>query len=106
MGDRHYVVDYKSNRLGEWAEDYAPARLDATMAEHHYVLQYHLYLVAAHRHLSLRMPGYDYERNVGGSYYLFLRGMGPHRPDGCGIHHDRPPQALVEALSELMEGGA
>ncbi len=106
VGDRYFVVDYKSNRLGERVADYGPSCVDAAMAEHHYILQYHLYLVAAHRHLRARLPGYDYDRNVGGSYYLFLRGMAPGNPAQSGIHHDRPPRALVEALSDLMEGSA
>ena len=45
------------------------------MIHHHYPLQAHLYLVALHRHLQWRLPGYDPTRHLGGYAYIFLRGM-------------------------------
>ena len=101
---RWYVVDYKSNHMGAHAEDYAPPRLAVAMAEHHYVLQYHLYLVALHRYLQVRLPDYDYERHVAGAYYLFVRGMGPDHPRGSGVFHDRPSRAFIDALSAMFGG--
>jgi exodeoxyribonuclease V beta subunit len=101
-GGRWYLVDYKSNHLGSRADDYAAARLSEEMAAHHYFLQYHLYVVALHRYLTLRLPGYDYERHFGGVYYLFLRGMSARHLFRCGVFYDRPPRALVEALSDCM----
>jgi exodeoxyribonuclease V beta subunit len=101
-GGRWYVVDYKSNFLGPQPDDYAPARLAREMSLHHYVLQYHLYVLALHRHLAARLPGYDYERHFGGVYYLFLRGMSPANPPSCGVFHDRPGAALVGELSALL----
>jgi len=101
---RWYVVDYKSNLLGATPADYAAERLDAAMIEHHYVLQYLLYAVAVHRHLAARLHGYEYERHFGGVRYLFLRGMAPGHPPGCGIYADRPPAALVTDLAALFGG--
>ncbi len=101
--DRWYVVDYKSNHLGAQAADYAPQRLVGAMVSHHYPLQYHLYTLALHRYLQTRLPDYDYERHFGGVRYLFLRGMSPERP-GCGVFRDRPTIAMVEALSDLVDG--
>jgi exodeoxyribonuclease V beta subunit len=72
------------------------------MEEHDYVLQYHLYAVALHRHLARRLPGYDFETHMGGAYYLFLRGMSPDAPRGCGIFYDRPSRSLIEALSACL----
>ena len=99
---RWYVVDYKSNLLGTQAEDYRPARLLVTMAQHHYFLQYHLYAVALHRHLTMRLRGYDYDQHFGGVYYLFLRGMSPKYAQGCGVFRDRPPRTLIEGLSTAL----
>ncbi|MBI3782194.1 MAG: exodeoxyribonuclease V subunit beta [Deltaproteobacteria bacterium] len=101
-----YVVDYKSNRLGPTPHAYTPQRLPAVMMSHHYLLQYHLYLVALHRHLKRRLPGYDYERHCGGVYYLFLRGMAPRYAPGNGVYFDRPPRKLIEQLSHLFDAGA
>ena len=63
---RWYVVDWKSNFLGETVADYHPGRLRQVMEDHHYTLQFHLYALALHRHLAARLPGYDYERHFGG----------------------------------------
>jgi exodeoxyribonuclease V beta subunit len=102
--DRFYLADYKSNRLGPRAADYAPDRLADEMVRHDYVLQYHVYTVALHRFLAARVPGYAYERDFGGVYYLFVRGMAPDAPLGTGIFHDRPPEALVGALADAFAG--
>jgi exodeoxyribonuclease V beta subunit len=99
---RWYLLDYKSNHLGGAAADYAPARLVAPMLEHHYALQYHLYALALHRLLARRVPGYDYERDFGGVYYLFVRGMSPAHPLGSGVWFDRPPRALIDALGRAL----
>ena len=102
QGDRFYLADYKSNQLGRLPGDYGPDKLRASMEHHDYVLQYHLYTVALHRHLGRRLPGYDYDSHMGGAYYLFLRGMAPESPGGLGIFYDRPPRRLIEALSACL----
>jgi len=98
---RYYVVDYKSNWLGEGDAAYTDEAMQATVASHRYDLQYVLYLLALHRQLQLRLPDYDYDRHVGGALYLFLRGS--HAP-GQGIHRARPPRELIEALDALFKG--
>lgn len=108
-----FVADYKSNRLP--AADgtlttaaYRPAALRAAMAEHHYFIQYHLYVLALHRYLRARIgPSWSYERDFGGVYYLFFRGMvGPETPTQgglpAGVFFDRPPFAVIDALDELF----
>ena len=50
---------------------------------HHgnYALQALLYQVALHRYLEWRLPGYRPSAHLGGSMYLFVRGMtGPETP--------------------------
>ena len=95
---RFYIVDYKSNHLGDTADDYAGPALAAAMAEHRYHLQYLIYAVALHRWLRRRLAGYDYERHFGGVFYLFLRGLHPDRGPARGVYHDRPALALIQAL--------
>jgi exodeoxyribonuclease V beta subunit len=101
---RYFVVDYKSNHLGPHPADYAPSELVAPMEDHHYYLQYHLYVVALDRYLGARLKDYDYQRHFGGVYYLFLRGMAPSNPGGFGLFYDRPSAALTQALVTLFEG--
>ena len=98
---RFYLADWKSNHLGNRAEDYGSDALRAAMTEHHYWLQYHLYTVALHRYLGLRVPGYDYEQHFGGVCYFFVRGVDPARPE-LGVFRNRPSAELIRALDELL----
>jgi exodeoxyribonuclease V beta subunit len=103
---RFFVLDYKSNYLGERWQDYAAAALPAALDTHHYDLQYLIYLVALQRYLKLRLRDYDYERHIGGVYYLFLRGMHPQQGNACGVFAARPEQALIDELDRLFGGAA
>jgi exodeoxyribonuclease V beta subunit len=102
---RWWLADYKSNWLGPTHDDYAAAGLPAVMARESYWLQYLVYTVVLHRLLGLRLPDYDYDRHVGGVLYLFLRGMDPERGHACGVFHDRPSRALIEALDAWIREG-
>ena len=101
--DRYYLVDWKSNWLGNQLDDYSPEAMKAEMHRQFYFVQYHLYTVALHKYLALRVPGSDYERHFGGVIYLFLRGLDPARPE-CGAFRDCPSRRAVEQLASLLEG--
>ena len=102
---RYYLVDWKSNLLGQRVEDYSPAALAAEIRRRHYYFQYQLYTAALDRYLRLRLPGYRYEQHFGGVYYLFLRGIDPARP-GSGIFRDRLAAPFVRRLNSLLSGPA
>ena len=102
---RYFIVDYKSNWLGDGIEDYSPARLRATVAEAFYDLQYLVYTVALHRLLATRISDYDYERHFGGVYYLFLRGMRPVHGPSFGVYYTRPAASLVRDLDACLAPG-
>jgi exodeoxyribonuclease V beta subunit len=104
-GGRYYVIDWKSNWLGNTFAAYGPLRLLASMHEHHYVLQYHLYLLALHRHLRRQLRDYDPERHLGGTIYVYLRGIGGG-DRGSGTFAHRPPSALILALDRWAQGAA
>lgn len=98
---RYYVLDYKSNHLGENGQAYSQAAMAAAMLEHRYDLQYVLYTLALHRLLRARLPDYDYDRHMGGVLYLFLRGVDA---DGQGVYSDQPARALIETLDNYFAG--
>lgn len=99
---RFYVLDYKSNHLGNGPAAYtAPAMRDLVL-HHRYELQYALYLFALHRLLRARLgERYDYERHVGGAVYAFVRGIDA---PSQGLHLERPPRALMDQLDALFAG--
>ena len=106
---RFWIVDWKSNHLGDSAADYADAPLQAAMASHAYHLQALLYTVALHRYLKTRLRDYSYDTHIGGYLYLFVRGVRPQWRDAdgpAGVHGRRPPFELVALLDAAMIGGA
>lgn len=101
---RFYIVDWKSNWLGNRAEDYHRVALEREMTAKLYPLQYLLYTVALHQYLTLRLPGYDYSTHFGGVLYLFLRGIDPARPE-LGVYRDKPEHDLIQQLSHALQTG-
>ncbi|MBN1930726.1 MAG: exodeoxyribonuclease V subunit beta [Desulfobacterales bacterium] len=98
---RYYVLDYKSNYLGENDQAYGVEAMAGAMLEHRYDLQYVLYTLALHRLLKSRLADYDYQRDVGGAVYLFLRGV---HAEGQGAYTDKPPRWLIEQLDDYFAG--
>ena len=94
---RFYLLDYKTNYLGEGREAYGQQALAAAMLAHNYGLQYWLYTVVLHRHLRRALPEYRYGHHFGGVLYLFVRGMEESRP-GSGVFAVLPREALVQRL--------
>ncbi|PJE79377.1 RecBCD enzyme subunit RecB [invertebrate metagenome] len=99
-----YVLDYKSNWLGDSPEDYICDAMKKAMIDHRYDLQYQIYSLALHRLLRQRIPNYDYEQHFGGVFYLFLRGITDNDPIGHGIFNARPDKQLIERLDSLFAG--
>jgi exodeoxyribonuclease V beta subunit len=92
---KYWVLDYKSNRLN----NYAPLTLQNAILEKRYEVQYVLYTLALHRLLTSRLPDYDYDQHMGGCIYVFLRGI---EDAGAGVHMQRPSKALIEALDRAF----
>jgi exodeoxyribonuclease V beta subunit len=95
-----YILDYKSNHLGDSLDDYQPKRLQSVILEAGYDLQYHLYTVALKKYLEKRIPGFDYETGFGGVAYLFVRGMRPESDNGIWFH--KPELRIIEKLEKKL----
>ncbi len=100
---RYYLLDYKSNWLGEDSSAYTQQAMASAMQAHRYDLQYQLYTLALHRYLRHRIADYDYERHFGGVIYLFLRGVDRENPQQ-GIYATRPDGGLIALMDELFAG--
>ena len=97
---KYYLVDYKSNFLGSTLSSYNQEALKKEMLHSHYDWQYLIYTLALHRYLQSIVPHYDYSRDFGGVFYLFLRGM-----DGepqSGVFYDRPSVELITELDGVF----
>ncbi|MEO8125038.1 MAG: PD-(D/E)XK nuclease family protein, partial [Burkholderiales bacterium] len=104
---RYFVLDWKSNHLGDTPADYAHAGVEAAMVEHGYHLQALLYCVALDRLLRSRVPGYDPAQHFGGAIYLFVRGVRPGWRDASGaptgVRILRPAPEVIARMSALFD---
>lgn len=98
---RYYLLDYKSNWLGENSEAYTQQAMAAAMQMHRYDLQYQLYTLALHRYLRHRIADYRYDDHFGGVIYLFLRGVDAADPRS-GIFSTRPDAELIDKMDNLF----
>ncbi|THU05146.1 exodeoxyribonuclease V subunit beta [Lampropedia puyangensis] len=96
---RYWVLDYKTNRLGDSAASYTPQALRDAVLHHRYDLQAMLYLQALHRLLQTRLPGYVPEQHLGGAMYWFLRGI---EHESAGVIHFETPTALLMAMDAAL----
>lgn len=99
---RYYILDYKSNHLGNADANYKEASLAQAMDKAGYWLQAALYQLALHRLLKSRLAGYSGNEGayLGAVEYLFLRGMTGQ--EGAGVISWQVPLGLIFALDEVL----
>jgi len=100
--DRFYLIDWKSNFLGATLQDYRRSALAKVMQREFYFLQYQIYTLAVHQYLQRRISGYRYEKNFGGVFYIFLRGVDPVQGPEYGIFRDLPSPDSVYSLANAL----
>ena len=98
---RHYIVDWKSNWLGERSDDYGPTEIAQAMRQHRYDVQLCIYAAALKRMLAWREPATEWPAAFGGVFYLFLRGMGPGSANG--IHFARPGDDEIDVYLDWVD---
>ena len=103
--DHYYLVDWKSNYLGNGTGDYEPSKLQQAIHSRYYFLQYHIYCLALHQYLGNRLPGYQYETHFGGVFYIFLRGIDRGCGPDYGIFYDLPDSLLMNRLTAALLPG-
>jgi len=97
---KYWVLDYKSNHLGNEDAAYDSATLARSMAEHRYDVQAAIYMLALHRLLKARLgASYAPDTHLGGAIYLYLRGVKGPQSGVCLI----PPSILLlDALDAML----
>ncbi len=96
--NKYYIIDYKSNDLGENYSNYTPEKLNIAMQHSLYHLQYWLYLSALDRHLHYALPEYQPETHLGGVWYLFVRGLDGMSQD-TGVYFQTAQAEMLQAFN-------
>ena len=101
---KYWVLDYKSNYLGENDAAYSSDALAHAMAHHRYDVQAAIYMLALHRLLTLRLGStYNPAQHLGGAVFLFLRGIKGSQSGVCRIPASIP---LMDALGSMLANEA
>lgn len=100
---RYFVVDWKSNWLGQSDTSYHREAMHKEILDKRYDVQYAIYLLALHRLLSYRKPDYQYEKDIGAALYFFLRGW---QSESQGVFTDKPDKDFIEKLDAVCLGQA
>ena len=75
FNNRFYVIDYKTDLLGNQQGGYQRRNIEEHIQNYHYNVQCDFYTLAAHLHLKMRLKdNYNYN-HFGGMFYVFLRGL-------------------------------
>lgn len=98
--DRYYILDWKSNFLGDSLIHYEQNQLNDIMTENNYHLQYLIYVVALKKYLQQRLSNFDYNRDFGGVIYFFIRGA--RAGQQTGIYTTKPSIDYINKLENLL----
>jgi exodeoxyribonuclease V beta subunit len=80
---KYYILDWKSNSLNDFSKEGMDKE---AMLPHGYHLQYYIYAVALKRWLEETQEGFDFKKQFGGVYYIFIRGVTDKEDNLDGIY--------------------
>lgn len=88
---KYYLVDWKSNYLGNEESDYSKESMENAMQEQGYFLQAAIYTEALKRYLA-QVEKQSFDAIFGGAFYIFLRKSAPY--------HFIPNLSLLKRIEE------
>jgi uncharacterized protein YjbI with pentapeptide repeats len=98
---KYYILDYKSDHLGDAIESYGAESLHSHMQNNGYIMQYYFYSLALYLYLRERLDDFDFDKAFGGVCYLFLRGIST---DGSsGVYTDRPDSDRIAHFAKMIQ---
>jgi exodeoxyribonuclease V beta subunit len=98
---KYYLVDWKSNKAGQSRMDYTPERLKNIMEADRYNMQLAIYTVALDCYLAVTKKDYDYDKDFGGVFYIFLRGVSSS-DSSTGIYFEKPAKEKLNGLKSKI----
>lgn len=103
-GPMFYMIDYKSNYLGNSFSQYTQQKILKSIFESRYDVQILFYSLALYRFLKTTLPNFSYEKDFGGVMYLYLRGMNSFDTKSPGQFYVKTSEALIDRLDRLFKG--
>ncbi len=97
---KYYVLDWKSNYLGNTLDAYDNEKMKEAIEANGYDLQYTIYAVALCRYLRLCIPEYDFDKHFGGGFWLFLRGCRQNK--NTGVYFQKPDKEKIKRLDKVF----
>ncbi|QJC37499.1 exodeoxyribonuclease V subunit beta [Enterobacteriaceae endosymbiont of Donacia thalassina] len=98
---KYYILDYKSNWLGNSYIDYRKKYIENDICLNRYDIQYQIYSLALHKYLKYRISNYSYDKYFGGVIYLYIRGIN-NKENKNGIWETKPSFQLINELNKLF----
>ena len=81
--------------------DCTPGRLKGIMATDRYNMQLAIYTVALDCYLAVTKKDYDYDKDFGGVFYIFLRGVSSS-DSSTGIYFEKPDKETLTLLKSKI----
>ena len=105
-GSKFFMVDYKSNYLGNSFSRYTQENILKSVFESRYDVQILFYSLALYRFLKNTVHNFSYEKDFGGVIYLYLRGKNSSDTVSPGQFYVKPSEKIIQRLSRLFDGEA
>ncbi|WP_168892809.1 exodeoxyribonuclease V subunit beta [Enterobacteriaceae endosymbiont of Plateumaris pusilla] len=99
---KYYLIDYKSNWLGNDYSKYTKKYIEKNIRLNRYDLQYQIYTLALHKYLCSRIKNYNYKEHFGSVLYLYIRGINNFKNNSNGVWEIKPSYKLIEKLDQLI----
>lgn len=97
---KYYILDWKSNYLGDDLAYYEADQMTEAMNEGNYHLQYYIYTLAVKKYLEQRLPNFNYDRDFGGAIYVYLRGA--RASENTGVYTHKPTLEELKRLEDIF----
>ncbi|WP_343155080.1 exodeoxyribonuclease V subunit beta [Buchnera aphidicola (Kurisakia onigurumii)] len=99
--NKYFIIEYKSDWLGEEYKNYNINNMQKSIFLNKYDLQCNIYILGLHRYLQQRIKTYNFKKNFGGFFYLFLRGLHPNYKK-TGIFFISSDSINIQKLNKLF----
>ncbi|AAO27116.1 exodeoxyribonuclease V beta chain [Buchnera aphidicola str. Bp (Baizongia pistaciae)] len=98
---KYFLVDYKSNWIGNSNQSYSQQNIKKIIKKHHYNFQLQLYSLVLHRYLKQHIKNYSFYNHFGGTYILFIRSIN-EIPSQNGIFYSIPNIEIIKKLEQIF----